>query len=833
MAGVKKSKATRSRPTKKPLPDHVETAVATVEPEAVVEILEEDLEPENGQAGREAPIDVHELHRRMHEAHHLRALASTGSPGSRGRTEKVVKSKRRSKNGHNQGRGLDEFEFTRTVVGTSKSSKTEQRTIDWCDGNSRISLEEAPTVHSSNFDYTLSEDADVIHLERSFQESTQELEFETDRDDFVPGAPPYSAIVSRMLENSQVQMMLLAIVAAFLLPLICAQNLQIQACCGVPNLCQNFSRAEDLFGVACCGNQPYNAFTRICCSGAVRDRKTADGRYAELCCGTETLAYDQTCCAGVVHNVAGGDCCGSAVYSKSDPSLKCCNETLVRATSGTDICCGATTFDGGRTQMCCGQQVFQLSDFDSCCESPGGTFQQFNSATQFCCGVPQQKNGNMACCYLRQSGSLIETAYDKTRQCCKYPFDIIQPMTNGSCDSWFSWQLGGRTDPDGKTAPTKAVAWAKYKDGLPAPYSTIPCLDATRVHVKEANNPDGFYHANWIRPPNSDQQYILAQSPNQTNSEDFWAMVFQEKVSCIVLIRGRLENEAAWKPYYPQVEGEMMFFGRYTVSNAATGEFEFENPTELLAVVARHLLVLRDGVDTPLEITHIHINSTSNYRPNFDMGLCELLVYLREVKNVETILLHDEPYSGRADTLVLLAMFMDEIETCPKTIGDRGAREATFRRLRRCRAEAVRSHGQYLFALGMLEIYHSNRYGMRMHSDWLKQYVRLMHDRVGPGAMVMLVAPCKEKETMLLHDEPYIGRSDTVALLAMMMDWMKTNDTHHLQAMKSETLEQLRSCRAGAVRFFDQFIFCCGVMQLYYWERYGQVPHDDSGFLHT
>ncbi|CAJ0572410.1 unnamed protein product, partial [Mesorhabditis spiculigera] len=328
------------------------------------------------------------------------------------------------------------------------------------------------------------------------------------------------------------------------------------------------------------------------------------------------------------------------------------------------------------------------------------------------------------------------------------------------------------------------------------------------------------------------------------------------------------------------------------------------------------------------------------------MGLCELLAYLREVKNVDwsgfrTFFLHDEPYSGRADTLVLLAMFMDEIETCPKTIGEREAREATFRRLRWSRAEAVRSHGQYLFALGMLEIYHSNRYGMRMHSDWLKQYVRLMHDRVGPGAMVMLVAPCKEKEyvaaamrawtrpnptdaapekalvwakykdglpepyscivlirdveeneaawkpyypevegemmffghynvvniatgkvlnwrtdkcprvwyelsellvylrdvksvrTMLLHDEPYIGRSDTVALLAMMMDWMKTNDTHHLQAMKSETLEQLRSCRAGAVRFFDQFIFCCGVMQLYYWERYGQVPHDDSGFLHT
>ncbi|CAJ0923191.1 unnamed protein product, partial [Mesorhabditis belari] len=290
-------------------------------------------------------------------------------------------------------------------------------------------------INQSNFHLKVCENDDEIEMERSFEEVQQILEFHDEQRE-TDDSSVIGQMLGQMLSNDVIQCVLLAVIAAFFLPLVYAQNLQIQACCGGQAQlaeCQNFTRAQDLLGVACCGLQPYNAFTKICCNGAVRYRQTPDGRYAELCCGTSTLAYDQTCCDGVVHNVASGDCCGAVVYSKSDPNLKCCNETLVRSNSPNDICCGSTTFDGGRTQMCCGESVFQLSDFDSCCESPDGDFSQYNSATQFCCGTPQQRNGNIACCYLRQNGQLIQASYDKTTQCCQFPFQLISPMVNNTC----------------------------------------------------------------------------------------------------------------------------------------------------------------------------------------------------------------------------------------------------------------------------------------------------------------------------------------------------------------------------------------------------------------
>lgn len=88
------------------------------------------------------------------------------------------------------------------------------------------------------------------------------------------------------------------------------------------------------------------------------------GSYADQCCGNDVLRFGQTCCEGTVtisifrlltpywtleglilcpfrvdspqdpliqvHNVVSGDCCGQAVYSKSDSSFLCCNGNLTR-----------------------------------------------------------------------------------------------------------------------------------------------------------------------------------------------------------------------------------------------------------------------------------------------------------------------------------------------------------------------------------------------------------------------------------------------------------------------------------------------------------------------
>ncbi|VDO82478.1 unnamed protein product [Heligmosomoides polygyrus] len=129
----------------------------------------------------------------------------------------------------------------------------------------------------------------------------------------------------------------------------------IKACCGADEgLCNTYESIDDLFGTACCGLMPYNTFSQLCCEGIVRERYRS-GSYADQCCGNDVLRFGQTCCEGTVHNVVSGDCCGQAVYSKSDSSFLCCNE--FRTTTPTDVCCGSSAFDGGRLQICCGNKV--------------------------------------------------------------------------------------------------------------------------------------------------------------------------------------------------------------------------------------------------------------------------------------------------------------------------------------------------------------------------------------------------------------------------------------------------------------------------------------------
>ncbi|CAJ0566372.1 unnamed protein product, partial [Mesorhabditis spiculigera] len=259
-------------------------------------------------------------------------------------------------------------------------------------------------------------------------------------------------------------------------------------------------------------------------------------------------------------------------------------------------------------------------------------------------------------------------------------------------------------------APGNALVWEKYKRGLPVPYTIYPCLDATRVHVKEANNPDGFYHANWIRPPNSDQQYILAQSPNQTNSEDFWAMVFQERVTCIMLIRHAQEKED-WKAYYPAEEGETKCLGRYEVVNVATGKFNFRLGKNW-EVAARHLLVTKDDGGEPLEVTHLHVLNWEKYDcPRVWHELSELLVYLRDVKSVRTMLVHDEPFTGRSDTVVLLATMIDHMDTLGERTDLEAMKRGTFERLCLGRAYAIGSLAQFIFCCGVMQLYFWERYG--------------------------------------------------------------------------------------------------------------------------
>ncbi|CAI5438795.1 unnamed protein product [Caenorhabditis angaria] len=197
--------------------------------------------------------------------------------------------------------------------------------------------------------------------------------------------------------------------------------------------CTKFQNLTEMLGFSCCANQIYTTRENICCEGKVYERDRGGGVMAHSCCSSQPLRLDQTCCSGKIHNIISGDCCGEQVYFRRDPSLICCNSTLSNKTTPNDICCGITSYNPlSNSNHCCGDKVSKL---DSCCITNSGEFKDYDSNTHVCCDGPMLKQSTkLACCYLKKDEKFINTQYDKSKQCCKYPYDKLYLISkNGTC----------------------------------------------------------------------------------------------------------------------------------------------------------------------------------------------------------------------------------------------------------------------------------------------------------------------------------------------------------------------------------------------------------------
>uniref|UniRef100_A0A7E4VAT9 CC domain-containing protein n=1 Tax=Panagrellus redivivus TaxID=6233 RepID=A0A7E4VAT9_PANRE len=218
-----------------------------------------------------------------------------------------------------------------------------------------------------------------------------------------------------------------------LVVVVFGQQLVLQACCG--GNCNSYTQPEEMFGVACCAFNPMNQFEDICCDNVTRPRRQGSS-FVDRCCGNQTLAYDQTCCQGIVHNIPNGECCADQAYSRTNANALCCNGTLNLNVAAGSQCCGSVPFDGGIRESCCGGQVYLRDIFDGCCPNPylNSTYTPYSTRTSICCDMPIEKTGSMKCCYLRASnGTFTPQSYNYTTNCCAYPYTQITYKVNGTC----------------------------------------------------------------------------------------------------------------------------------------------------------------------------------------------------------------------------------------------------------------------------------------------------------------------------------------------------------------------------------------------------------------
>ena len=87
-------------------------------------------------------------------------------------------------------------------------------------------------------------------------------------------------------------------------------------------------------------------------------------------------------------------------------------------------------------------------------------------------------------------------------------------------------------EPDIKTAEEFLVPANNAKNR----YVNIPLSKTSRVVLKGEGPVDTYIHANYIPGTDSNEDYIVTQSPLPETVKDFWSMVYHEGVTNIVMV---------------------------------------------------------------------------------------------------------------------------------------------------------------------------------------------------------------------------------------------------------------------------------------------------------
>ncbi|KFD67119.1 hypothetical protein M514_20739 [Trichuris suis] len=223
-------------------------------------------------------------------------------------------------------------------------------------------------------------------------------------------------------------------------------------------------------------------------------------------------------------------------------------------------------------------------------------------------------------------------------------------------------------------------------------YIDIPCLDRTRVKLQQRKA--DYIHANWVECPELNIKVIMCQAPLDDTVEDFYHMLYQEKVGLIACLTKVTESgvEKSY-PYWPVAEGKQTTFGKYSLkARSSSHEESYCHVTALE-------LTKQDSKQSQ-KITHIlYMDWTDHKAPNCTHRFLEVVnLCTRKFSGLKTngtpptIVIHCSAGIGRSGTLAALLRLQKTIEN-----GKAPNIPSVVQQLRQQRALAVQSIEQYIF----------------------------------------------------------------------------------------------------------------------------------------
>ncbi|CAL2037724.1 unnamed protein product [Caenorhabditis brenneri] len=221
-------------------------------------------------------------------------------------------------------------------------------------------------------------------------------------------------------------------------------------------------------------------------------------------------------------------------------------------------------------------------------------------------------------------------------------------------------------------------------------YTDVRCIEETRVILK--NHERDFIHASWMRMPGKDDMsYITTQGPLPETLVDFWHMIYQEKISYVLMLCTLFEGGVEkCTLYYPEKLAEVVRFGRYEITLTECKEEAIANTTwNALTVVDT-----ADPNSEPLYMNHVQVPWwPDQLAPEDARPMIELYKWVKSVnpKGIP-ICVHCSAGVGRTATFVGIDYATRRIMENPNI-----EMVDIVREMRAMRFQAVQSHMQFLF----------------------------------------------------------------------------------------------------------------------------------------
>ncbi|KAM6104749.1 receptor-type tyrosine-protein phosphatase kappa-like [Pterocles gutturalis] len=222
-------------------------------------------------------------------------------------------------------------------------------------------------------------------------------------------------------------------------------------------------------------------------------------------------------------------------------------------------------------------------------------------------------------------------------------------------------------------------------------YKSIIPYDHCRVVLQPSDTGNGYINASYVDSYRSPHFFIAAQGPLPGTVVDFWQMVWQEKISVIVMLTGLVEqNKTKCEQYWPEQE---QIYGDFTVT--------LNNTRTTTGLVTRIFSLQKTGCALPRVVEQFHYLLWPDHGVPRNPAQLLCLVDLVNKTGVEApagpVLVHCSAGIGRTGTFIALDFLLK--------MGKAEGKVDVFhcvQRLREQRVSMVQTKEQYTFLYEVL-----------------------------------------------------------------------------------------------------------------------------------